>query len=107
MKASETVKKTGLLFKDMYKNVLKGVELVAEIFAASKEQSEGINQVNKAVGDMDSVAQQNAANAEESASAAEEMNAQTEKLKTMIKALNNMVGEGKVGFTMQDASSLH
>lgn len=104
--ASEAVKKTGLLFKDMYKNVLKGVELVAEIFAASKEQSEGINQVNKAVGDMDSVAQQNAANAEESASAAAEMNAQTEKLKTMIKALNNMVGEGKVGFTMQDGSSL-
>ena len=104
---SATVKKTGLLFKDMYKNVLKGVELVAEIFAASKEQSEGINQVNKAVGDMDSVAQQNAANAEESASAAEEMNAQTEKLKTMIKALNNMVGEGTAGFTMQDASSLY
>ena len=104
--ASEAVKKTGLLFQDMYKNVLKGVELVAEIFAASKEQSEGINQVNKAVGDMDSVAQQNAANAEESASSAAEMNAQTEKLKTMIKALNNMVGEGKVGFTMQDGSSL-
>jgi len=103
---SDTIKKTNLLFKDMYKNVLKGVELVAEIFAASKEQSEGINQVNKAVGDMDNVAQQNAANAEESASSAAEMTAQTEKLKTMIKALNNMVGEGKVGFTMQDGSSL-
>ena len=104
---SQTVKKTGSLFKDLVGNVRKGGELVAEISAASKEQSEGINQVNKAVGDMDSVAQQNAANAEESASAAEEMNAQTEKLKTMIKELNNMVGEGKVGFTMQDASSLN
>jgi methyl-accepting chemotaxis protein len=103
----DTVKKTGSLFKDMYKDVLKVVELVAEISAASKEQSEGINQVNKAVGEMDSVAQQNAANAEESASASEEMNAQTEKLKAMIKELNNMVGEGKVGFTTHDASSLH
>jgi len=104
---SQTVKKTGSLFKDLVGNVRKGGELIAEISAASKEQSEGINQVNKAVGDMDSVAQQNAANAEESAGAAEEMNAQTEKLKTMIKELNNMVGEEKVGFTMQDASSLH
>ncbi len=104
---SDVIRKTSLLFKDMYKNILKGVEVVAEISAALKEQSEGINQVNKAVGDMDSVAQQNAANAEESASAAEEMNAQTEKLKTMLKELNSMVGEVKVGFRMQDASSLH
>jgi len=103
---AETVKKTGSLFKDLVGNVRKGGELVAEISAASKEQSEGINQVNKAVGDMDSVAQQNAASAEESASAAQEMNAQTEMLRDMIIELNDMVGERKIGLTMQDASSL-
>ena len=46
-------------------------ELVAEIAAASKEQSQGIDQVNQAVSQMDKVTQQNAANAEESASASE------------------------------------
>jgi len=55
---------------------------------------------------MDSVAQQNAASAEESASAAQEMNAQTEMLRDMIIELNDMVGEKKIGLTMQDASSL-
>jgi len=43
-------------------------ELMAEIAAASKEQSDGIHQINSAVADMNQVTQQNAANAEELAS---------------------------------------
>jgi methyl-accepting chemotaxis protein len=39
-----------------------------EIAAASKEQSDGIGQINRAVSDMNRVTQQNAANAEELAS---------------------------------------
>jgi hypothetical protein len=39
-----------------------------EIAAASREQSDGINQINSAVADMNQVTQQNAANAEELAS---------------------------------------
>ncbi len=42
-------------------------ELVAEIAAASEEQVQGIDQVNKAVAEMDKVVQQNAGNAEEMA----------------------------------------
>jgi len=41
----------------------------------------GIDQINKAVAEMDKVTQQTAANAEESASASEEMNAQAEQMK--------------------------
>lgn len=59
-------------------------ELIGEISAASKEQAQGIDQVNKAVNEMDKVVQTNAANAEESASAAEEMNAQAEQMKTFV-----------------------
>jgi len=59
-------------------------ELVAEIAAASGEQSQGIDQVNTAVSQLDKVTQQNAANAEESASAAEELNGQSEELKSMV-----------------------
>ena len=43
-------------------------ELMEEIAAASREQSDGIHQINSAVADMNQVTQQNAANAEELAS---------------------------------------
>jgi methyl-accepting chemotaxis protein len=66
-------------------------ELVAEITAASKEQSQGIRQVNLAVGQMDKVTQGNAANAEESASAAQELNSQANALKEAVCNLMDMV----------------
>jgi methyl-accepting chemotaxis protein len=62
--------------------------LIAEIAAASQEQSQGIEQVNTAVSQMDKVTQQNAANAEESASAAEELSSQSEELQGMVGQFN-------------------
>jgi methyl-accepting chemotaxis protein len=67
-------------------------ELVAGIATASKEQSQGISQVNAAVGQMDKVTQQNAANAEESAAAAQELNAQADLLKRAVGELLQLVG---------------
>jgi methyl-accepting chemotaxis protein len=75
-------------------------ELVAEIAVASREQSQGIQQVNIAVSEMDKVTQSNAANAEESASASEELNAQAAILKDAVDELVKMVGG-------QAASRLH
>jgi len=66
-------------------------ELAAEVASASKEQSQGIEQVNIAVTQMDKVTQSNAANAEESASASEELNAQAECLKDAVAQLNRIV----------------
>ena len=67
----------------------KVATLVAEIAAASKEQAQGIDQVNTAVAEMDKVVQQNAANSEESAaSAAEEMNAMVEQLMAIVGGRN-------------------
>jgi methyl-accepting chemotaxis protein len=65
--------------------------LVAEVASASKEQTQGIQQVNGAVGQMDKVTQANAANAEESASAAEELNAQAVSLKEAVSGLVRLV----------------
>ncbi len=59
-------------------------DLIAEIAAASQEQSQGIDQVNSAVAQMDKVTQSNAANSEESASAAEELSGQAEELSAMV-----------------------
>ncbi len=62
----------------------KATSLVSEIDAASKEQAQGIEQVNTAVAEMNKVTQQNAANSEESASASEELNSQAAELNAMI-----------------------
>jgi len=59
-------------------------ELIGEIASASKEQSQGIEQVNSAVSQMDKVTQQTAANAEESASSSEELSSQAEELQSMV-----------------------
>ncbi|MCE5282469.1 MAG: chemotaxis protein, partial [Deltaproteobacteria bacterium] len=45
---------------------------------------QGIDQINKAISEMDKVTQQTAATAEESASASEQMNAQAEQMKTFV-----------------------
>ncbi|MEN6376161.1 MAG: methyl-accepting chemotaxis protein [Smithella sp.] len=70
----------------------KVTEIVGEIAEASQEQSQGINQINKAVAEMDKVVQQNAANAEESASAAAEMNSQANRLQDVVGDLTGLVG---------------
>jgi hypothetical protein len=67
-------------------------ELVAEISAASREQSQGIDQVNAATSQMNKVVQNSAASAEESASAAEELNAQAGALKDSVAELLKLVG---------------
>ena len=66
-------------------------ELAAEVATASREQTQGIEQVNVAVNQVDKVTQSNAAGAEESASAAEELNAQAETLKGAVADLLQLV----------------
>ena len=66
-------------------------ELVTEVAGASREQTDGIAQINMAVGQMDKVTQSNAATAEESA-AAEELNAQAETLRQSVAELMQLIG---------------
>lgn len=66
-------------------------ELMGEIAAASQEQVQGIDQVSKAMTQVGTVTQQNAANAEESASAAEELNAQAESMRKIVLELSTLV----------------
>jgi len=66
--------------------------LIAEIAAASREQSTGIEQVNTSVTQMDKVTQANAAAAEESAAASEELNSQAEQLRSCVGELVEIIG---------------
>ena len=83
----------------------KVATLIAEITAASKEQSQGIDQVNTAVSEMDKVVQQNAASAEESASAAEELSSQAQELNSMVVQLASIVGGSSNNSLHLEASS--
>ncbi|MEI6375903.1 MAG: methyl-accepting chemotaxis protein [bacterium] len=67
--------------------------LVADIARAASEQSQGIDQINGAMAQMDKVTQSNASSAEESASAAEELDAQAETMKELVAQLRQLVGE--------------
>jgi methyl-accepting chemotaxis protein len=67
-------------------------ELAAEAAGASREQSQGIQQINQAVGQMDRVTQSNAANAEQSSAAAEELKAQAEVMRQAVNELSLLVG---------------
>jgi methyl-accepting chemotaxis protein len=58
--------------------------IIADIATASTEQTAGIEQVNKAVAEMDDVTQQNAALVEESAAAAQSMQEQAEALARVV-----------------------
>lgn len=69
----------------------KVAALVAEIAAASKEQAQGIDQINTSIAEMDKVVQQNAANSEESAGASQELSAQAEELNVIIAELNTII----------------
>jgi methyl-accepting chemotaxis protein len=69
--------------------------LVDEINLGSQEQTRGIEQIAKAVTQMEQVTQNTAAGAEESAAAAEELNAQSEALKGIVERLTDMVGGGE------------
>jgi methyl-accepting chemotaxis protein len=58
--------------------------IMADISAASHEQSTGIGHVNQAIAEMDSVTQQNAALVEQAAAAAGSMQEQAGKLAGLV-----------------------
>jgi len=81
---SELVGKSGQTLEEIVASVRRVTELMAEIAASSKEQSSGINQVNRAVAQMDSVVQQNAAQTEELSSASLGLADQARQLQALI-----------------------
>jgi methyl-accepting chemotaxis protein len=64
---------------------------VAEINSATGEQSRGIDQINVAVAQMNTVTQSAAANSEEAAAASEELSAQAAELNVMVETLSGIV----------------
>jgi len=66
--------------------------LVDEVSHGSKEQTDGIGQIRRAISQMEQVSQSSAANSEQGAAAAEQLNAQSDALKDIVVRLNSMAG---------------
>ncbi|WZB64566.1 methyl-accepting chemotaxis protein [Achromobacter xylosoxidans] len=66
---SDSAQRAGATMQDIVASVQRVTDIMGEIAAASAEQADGIEQVNRAVSQMDEVTQQNAALVEEAAAA--------------------------------------
>ena len=82
----------GRLF-DIAQGVSRVADIVTEIATSSQEQSGQLGLLNKSIGEVDKVTQQNAASAEESSSSASELSGQSEELAAMVKTFR-LQGEG-------------
>ncbi|WP_338329170.1 methyl-accepting chemotaxis protein [Achromobacter denitrificans] len=77
---SGQVERAGTTMQEIVVSVQRVTDIMGEISAASEEQSSGIDQVNRAVSQMDEVTQQNAALVEEAAAAAGSLEEQARQL---------------------------
>ena len=83
---SALVGTAGATMQDVVASVREVTGIMSEISAASHSQSDGIEQVNQAITQMDQVTQQNAALVEEAAAAAASLQEQAHSLSDEVKA---------------------
>ena len=89
---TEFVNETGKSLSEIVTGVKKVGDIVAEIAAASAEQSQGIEQVNQAVSQMDEITQQNAALAEQASAASVSMTEQSSTMSQLLGFFNTKDG---------------
>jgi methyl-accepting chemotaxis protein len=82
--------------REIVGSVQRVTDIMAEIMAASVEQTAGIEQINEAVVQMDQVTQQNAALVEEAAAAAEAMQDQAAQLAQVVSVFRTGQGKGRL-----------
>ena len=78
------VDQAGITMQEVVASVKRVNDIIAEITAASSEQTSGIEQINQAIMQMDNVTQQNAALVEQAAAAAQSMNQQAGNLSLAV-----------------------
>ena len=81
---SKLVAQAGQTMEEIVTSIKRVTDIMSEITAASVEQSDGIEQVNLAITQMDEVTQQNAALVEEAAAAAESLEEQAQNLAVSV-----------------------
>ena len=107
---TQQVNEAGRTMEEVVTSIKRVTDIMAEISAASLEQSHGIEQVNQAITQMDEVTQQNAALVEEAAAAAESMEEQAEGLSRAVgvfKLEGGTLRDEKATFNFNSARAKH
>jgi methyl-accepting chemotaxis protein len=96
---SRLVANAGQTMDEIVTSVKRVTDIIAEIHAATHEQSQGIAGVNQSIAQLDQMTQQNSALVEESAAAAGSMREQAQSLARMMAVfrLGSGDGEGEEG----------
>ncbi len=81
---TDLVNRSGSTLDEIVTSVKRVTDIVTEIAAASREQSTGIDQVNKAVTQMDAVTQRNAGQTEELSATAQTLTEQADQLRDLV-----------------------
>jgi methyl-accepting chemotaxis protein len=81
---SDQVERAGTTMQEIVASVKRVTDIMGEISAASEEQSGGIDQVNRAVSQMDEATQQNTALVEQAAAAAQSLQEQASELSDAV-----------------------
>ncbi|WP_413581586.1 methyl-accepting chemotaxis protein [Bdellovibrio sp. HCB288] len=92
---SKIADKAGEVLKTIVNSIKKVSDLNNEIAAASSEQTTGIQQISKAMNQLDQSAQANAASSEEIAATSEEMSSQSKQMYSVVMVLSDVVIGGK------------
>jgi len=92
---SQLVNQAGATMDEIVASITRVTDIMSEITSASAEQSDGIEQVNVAITQMDQVTQQNAALVEQAAAAAESMQDQAARLSEVV-SIFKLGGEARV-----------
>lgn len=102
---AKLVDQAGATMMEVVDSVKRVTDVVSEISAASQEQTEGIDQINIAIAQMDQVTQQNTALVEEAASAAESLQQQANVLVeavSIFKLAGDVNRQPEMGFVRND-----
>ncbi|HKT73243.1 MAG TPA: methyl-accepting chemotaxis protein [Steroidobacteraceae bacterium] len=94
---SRLVDESGHALLEIVESVKKVTAIVAQIAAASREQSSGIDQVNRAVVQMDETTRQNAALVEQAAASSEAILEQMASLEILISRYGSRAGQAGRG----------
>ena len=81
---TKLVDQAGSTMAEVVASIQRVTDIMAEISAASQEQTGGIEQINQAISQMDNVTQQNASLVEEAAAASEALQSQAVKLSELV-----------------------
>ncbi|WP_253907100.1 methyl-accepting chemotaxis protein [Herbaspirillum rubrisubalbicans] len=108
---SRLVAQAGSTMQQVVESVRRVTDIVGDITAASAEQSDGIVQVNQAIGMMDQATQQNAALVEQAAAASQSLREQAVNLAQEVGVFRlerqaPLIGEGSAGAAAERGTAI-